>query len=232
MASLSTDNPHQPAKQPPITSCCPHHDTDQVTSVRNTFKTCRGGPISEASKQAFAVSLNSTTFPLADVRLLLGPESPDFIDLEFFLDGEVDQLGDQPGNFSSALAEKISEHFKEECAKELRKILQEKDAESMEGFKQRKIPDLEISQLGADAEAFRDAGCMLRFIAVRMRLNPAAALFVGKTCFPECFGGIAEIDDRPVPGWLALVAVAAGVLLIAVVYAWGTIIRRALTLEL
>ena len=228
MASLSTQNPHQ-ASNPPST-CCAHEDT-QAASIRKIFKTCRGGPISEASKSALAILFNGANFPLADVRLLLGPETGDFIDLEFFLDGETDQLGDNPGNFSSALAEKITEQFKEECAKDLRKILEEKDDEGMENFKQRKVPDLEISQLGPDSEAFRDAGCMLRFIAVRMRLNPAAAIFVGKTCFPELFGGVAEIDDRPVPGWLAAVAVAAGVLLVAVIYAWGTIIRRALSTE-
>ena len=218
MASLSTQNPHVAA--PP---CCSHH-----TSTADVFAACRGSPISQGSKLEFAINFQDTIFPLADVRSLLGAENKDgYVDLELFFDGEVDQLGSEPGNFSKSVAEKISQRYREERVEELRKILQNGNEGEMAKFKSRKMPDLEISQIGTNEEAFRDAGCMLRFLAVRLRLNIEAAQFLGRRCFPESFGGEAEIDDRPYPQWLNLVAVSAGILLLAVVYAWGQILRKA-----
>ena len=227
MASFNASNPHQGGSPPP--RCCSHdHPEEDLHAI---FKSCRGAPITEASKRIFSVNFLGSDFPLADVRLLVESKDPQHLDLEFFFDGELDQLGKQPGDFSKAFTERISEQLKDERANDLRRILQHKDVEGLEEFKKQNLPDLEIFQIGTDAEAFRDAGCMLRFVAVRLRLNPAAATFIGSKCFPEYFGLDEEIDDRPMPPWLALVAVSAGVLLVAVVYAWGQIIRKALAQE-
>jgi hypothetical protein len=77
--------------------------------------------------------------------------------------------------------------------------------------------------------AMREAGCMLRFVALRLWLDADTAMFVGQRAFPESFGGVDEEEDHdlPLPTWLKVFAVFTGILLLAAVYAWSQIIRRA-----
>jgi hypothetical protein len=223
MASLLTENPHNKPK----TCECTKHKVALLPLLPRTmkiFEHTRGQPISNRSKKSFELVHNSNTLPLADVRLLMPPATPQgLVNLEFFFDGEVKDLTSE-----AAFVEAVIAHVTQMYAASVRPLL----TQAIQDGNRSKIDEIKTMKILIQPfipNTIRDAGCMLRFVAVRLSLEHRIAAFVGREVFPEEFGGEADAeDDRPLPRWFSLLVLACLVAFLAVVFAWGNILMKAI----
>jgi hypothetical protein len=161
-------------------------------------------------------------FPLADVRLLIPPTSDELVNLEFFFDGEVQDLEQQESEFIMLAISRITELYATSLREQVSEMVKNKNAHE--------IKNLTTNIKPFTPNTIRDAGCMLRFVAVRLSLEPRIAAFVGREVFPEEFGGQIDPndDEGKLPAWFSLVVMACIVAFASVVFAWSRIISKAL----
>ena len=183
--------------------------------------------MADDSKHILSVKLGDDLFIMADIRLLKNVTHEDGrIPLEFFFDGETSMLkGRNPNgfvDFVNALESSINSCVQEYYSRKIRSIIMSQQG-SREDLKRTKFPDVKISAIGDPIEeAFRDAGCMLSFIAVRVSVSEECSVAIGGIVFPEQFGmKKPESDDKvPVPKWLLGMGLATLIVAVATVYAW------------
>ena len=220
-------------------SCCGSHNHLSTSEI---YAKIRGAPISEASKKKFLVHFEGKDVALADMRSLIGVCEKNCLNMEFFYDGELSDISDREG-FKNIVREKIICAYLDDRRSILSKAIMEKSEDStapsspassvakvkrrnpLAALKNRSSEDPVMEPLES---GMREAGCMMRFVGVGFRVDMEISTFLGRECFPEYFGGFEEEDNRPMPWWIGSVAVAAGVSLLACVYAWGTILQKAM----
>jgi hypothetical protein len=113
-----------------------------------------------------------------------------------------------------------------ECYKRRLKSAVENDT-SFSEFKSVSLPDTSLEPLRGDLDAsFRDAGCMLRFIAVKVYLTMDCAKAVGCVIFPGVFipGHQDNSKNDPIPRWILGLGATTAVMAVATVYAWAQIL--------
>ena len=164
---------------------------------------------------------------MADIRFLTLPKKgASSISLEFFFDGDTKELDGQLGRkeFLDALQVTVTQGVFEYFRRKIRRSIGSGD--QLSSLKYAQLPDDHISPVGATLDdAFRDAGCMLSFIAVRVSLTPECAEALGGIAFPDYFGmREASANDPPVPKWLIGMGATAVVMGIATIYAWARIL--------
>jgi hypothetical protein len=221
MASLRTRNPHSlnvvtaSDSDLPILSGC-----DASRDIESGWISCRGQAIADDVKLFMAVSLNERKFVLADARLLqLNSDvtvSPGHVALELFFDGELRDLGThERTQFIVSLQSSLSLGISEALRRRVRSLL----SSNPSAVKTLTRPDDRICPL---PDPFRDAGCVLTFIAVRFSLPLDAAAALGEVCFPEQFG-VADQETGKSPGWLIGFGVFTGLLGATVIAVWSSI---------
>ena len=221
--SLTTNNPHTKKN----TCKCTTHKIHTLAILPRTCKLyehTKGQAISIRSKEKFQVSHNGRDFPFADVRVLSPSASAEgLVNLEFFFDGEIKDLSSEQ-EFIEAVISHVSNLYTTALRAQLTEAIEHRNKKFIDEIKTAQVTITEFKP-----NTIRDAGCMLRFVAVRLALEPRIAAFVGKEVFPEDFGGEADLeDDRPLPRWFSVLILACLVAFVAVVFAWGQILKKAL----
>ena len=228
MASFKTSNPH--SKMVRSGECKRFYMLPKDThppKVENMWKDCSGDAVEDDSKRFLAVVVDQKEFILADIRLVGLKDLPGGprVVLEFFFDGETDDIASRQSkeSFISGLQGRVSW-----CIDEYyRRVIQTSAASrgSLSSLRSLERLDDIVQPVGDKIEdAFRDAGCMLRFVAVRVSLTPVCAFCIGCMVFPEHFGVVpvsSTFDKRdPLPSWIIAMGISTLVIGVAMVYAW------------
>jgi hypothetical protein len=199
------------------------------------WRTSFGCPVSDESKAQFSLECLGHQFTLADVRLWLEKhpqkgkkeQNTRQVHLEFFFDGMLSEIQDDPSAFEKAFEEMIEFQLQEKRRSEFRKKLETRkrrkdvlqvNAEDAEGgtsaigcpaddsewqaFLHKPVLPTELS-----IHARREAGCMLRFIVCQTSVSVSASEELGQIAFPEHFpidGKPQEIalSSKPLPKWV------------------------------
>ena len=231
MASLASQNPHAAAIKTRSYALSSSDGSSGSLGVIESYRSCHGSGVTKDSKHILSVRMEENEFLMADIRLIESiPCTNRDIVLELFFDGELSQLKDNKGDdlkqdfldsLQCSIMGCVQEYFKRRMQSSLSL------ADGLKSFRQLEFPDVTIHPIGTCVDdAFRDAGCMLSFIAVRIRMNQEAARAIGGVVFPSFFGmpdPEAEIDT-PVPKWLVGMGAATVVIGVATIYAWTRII--------
>lgn len=208
------------------------------------WRTSFGCPIADEAKAQFAIECHGHTFVLADVRLWLdkhqqrkGKElTKELVNLEFFFDGQLAEIQDDPAVFEKAFENLIENQLQARRMAEFRKKLstrrragtrtlmeENEDAEaSAEGSASKEDHSEWRSYLHKpvlptqlSVRSMREAGCMIRFIVCQTSISVSASEELGQLAFPEHFpidGKEQEIpvSTKPLPKWVyALYAITA-----------------------
>ena len=228
MASLNTTNPHSKrANGVRDNSSYSFPDLIPSSTVEQMWKSSSGDAVEDDSKRFLAVTLEGKEFVMADIRFVRvsdNPQQPRAI-LEFFFDGETDDVPTscRKQNFMSALQERISWTVDEFYRRLIKSSVA--SGSSLTSFRSSKRLDDSIVPVGTNIEdAFRDAGCMLRFVAVRVSLTSECAYCIGCLVFPENF----DVVDRDsmlgkhesLPAWIIAMGVSTVIMGVAMIYAW------------
>jgi hypothetical protein len=229
-ASLRTQNPHaKPADPAGI-----HHSSERCTemgesSVVERWVHCRGEAVADDSKHLLAVTHCGREYIMADIRFLSQSEDKSSLIFEFFFDGDCgtvrDSCPDGFLHFLTSIQSRVSDGIKEAFRRRLRSALGDKKA--MKKFSELQFPGTDVSYVGQSLDdAFRDAGCMLSFVAVRISMSPDCALTLGSIVFPELFGvkSHASPSDPPMPKWLVGMGFVTAIFAVATTYAWANIL--------
>jgi hypothetical protein len=228
--SVSSQNPHAkslPASPDTSESSTGCGEVELPNAIR--WSNCLGCAVADDSKSILAVRVGSEEYIMADIRLLPDIKGTDRITLEFFFDGDTDGLqGKHPCGFErflDSLQTTVEQGVQEYYKRRLTRAIGNKA--EMKSLKTARYPDTSIVNIGATMkDAFRDAGCMLSFIAVRVTLSEDCAAAIGGIAFPEAFGmkDSSASDDPPVPKWLIGMGFATFVVALGTVYAWANIL--------
>ena len=166
---------------------------------------------------------------MADVRFVLSEPGEGKVVLEWFFDGETDSLKDRNpcgfNQFVTALQSTVNNGVQEYYRRRITAAVNDPDA--MKRLRAESFPDVKITPVGPRIEdAFRDAGCMLSFIAVRVSMSNQCAAAIGAVVFPEAFGMRAASSDadQPMPKWLVGMGFATVVVALGTIYAWANIL--------
>lgn len=230
MASLESHNPHAMDRRV-VPSCHGRSGTGKFElGARDAFSKSHGSGVSVDSKRILAVRIGNDEYIMADIRLIEdSPEQLGTLVLEFFFDGELGHLkasyeGDVETQFLQSLQSSVTGCVQEYFKRKLRASMN--SSLNMSSFKSQKFPDITIQPVGSSTEeAFRDAGCMLSFIAVRVRVNEETAKAIGGVVFPSFFG-MPDLEAEmhsPVPKWLVGMGAATVIMGIATIFAWTRI---------
>lgn len=225
MTSLTSQNPHAVTSSRGDKSV-----TDSLESISVAWRLCSGCSVSDDSKHILAVKTDSNNFIMADVRFVREDDrAKGNLVLELFFDGECkDLLVDSGIGYSGFLEElQLSVQRTVQTYYERRLQVALSDPVQMKSFRSITYPDVTISLGGSCLDAsFRDAGCMLSFIAVRVSLSSECARAIGGIVFPETFGmPSSEVDEStPIPKWLMGMGVATVVVGIGTIYAWAQVL--------
>lgn len=227
MASLESINPHAKSR---ITSSITEElefSCSNFVSVAERWRKCVGDAVADDSKLHLAVKTNSKEYIMADIRVLTQPDKgASAIALEFFFDGDTKELDGQLGRkeFLDALQVTVTQGVFEYFRRKIRRSIA--SGSKLPTLKLAQLPDDHISSVGATLDdAFRDAGCMLSFIAVRVSLTPECAEALGGIAFPNYFGMQEDSsNDHPLPKWLVGMGATAVVMGVATIYAWTRIL--------
>lgn len=230
MASLKASNPHSVAGRDRNSSSI-KRDLSQIQgSVSSNWKLCSGDAISDDAKHLISVNFRGKTYILGDVRLVeRTSSSPGTILLEFFFDGEMEELSegskfDLKSDFLIALGESITRGVQEFYRRRFNFGLH--DSAMLAELKSDKFPDTSVLPVDPDLNnTFRDAGCMLRFIAVKVYLSEACAKAVGGVVFPHVFDRDFEENGAKahIPRWILGMGATTVVMGIATIFAWARI---------
>ena len=178
-----------------------------------------------------AVHQGKDEFIMADIRIVKiedDSKEPRIV-LEFFFDGETTDLPTEESQelFIASIQERISWTVDEYHRRVFKSMLA--SGSSLSPVRNLRRPDDEIRPVGNRiGDCFRDAGCMLRFIAVRISVTPECAQCIGVMVFPDHFGAAhdksIESAHENLPTWIIAMGVSTVVLGIAMVYAWFQIL--------
>lgn len=231
MASLSSTNPHARGNQNSSISS----DTTVTSAIRSSadeiWSKTAGDAVADNSKAILAVYFAGKAYIMADIRRLSGQLGlpKDAVALEFFFDGDLKEFGitdlliNMEG-FFEALQLTVRNGVKEYFRRKIGQIADQPFRRSE--LKSLKFPNDTVSYIGSHiSDAYRDAGCMLNFIAVRVYMSEACSECIGGLAFPEYFGMMdKKPHDPPIPKWLMGMAVTACLFAVAMVYAWAQIL--------
>lgn len=225
MASLSSSNPH-------ADSSSLHTKSTLSTSspVHAIWRACSGTAVDDDSKHLLTVKLEHSTYIMADVRFLRQDASnPRNLVLEMFFDGECDQLNSPTGSgydyFLRELQSSITSAVQVYFERRLRTAINERSR--MPELRSLAYPDVYITHAESSLEkSFRDAGCMLSFIAVRISVSIECARAVGGIVFPEMFGMPSHRTNKKeqIPKWIMGMGAATIIVGIGTIYAWSQIL--------
>ena len=169
----------------------------------------------------------SKEFIMADIRFvrLDGDLPQQRICLEFFFDGETSDVPNEESQklFIAAIQERISWTVDEYYRRVFKSLLTA--GCSLRAMRHVSRPDDQVRPVGDHiGDSFRDAGCMLRFIAVRLSLTPECAHCIGVMVFPDHFGASngdsSEPEKDALPAWIIAMGASTVVIGIAMIYAW------------
>jgi hypothetical protein len=226
MESLTTPNPHSERSVPLI---APSPEDSKQPDALVSWRNACGDAVSDESKKSLAVDILGIQYIMADVRLInrSGGDKGEYI-LEFFFDGECDQLTRQDGPGLSAFFEGLQVTIREAVSNEFRRRIKDliRNKAELSHLREQSFPNVEIVPAGSSLEnTFRDAGCMLSFIAVRMHVTEECANAIGAIAFPHHFrqGNAEKEVDTPVPKWLVGMGAATIVMGLGTIYAWTQI---------
>ena len=230
MASLRSDNPHANGS---VSAISPAHLGPMALgarAVQDRWKLALGDAVADDAKTLLAVRIHSHEYIMADIRHLIHPSSADehHVYLEFFFDGDSSGFGAKghsKADFLDALQSTVRIGVQEFYRRKLKQMIATGGSRSQ--YKDMQYPDDTIRYVGETlAASFRDAGCMLSFVAVRVSMSSECATAIGGIAFPEYFGSTADSSqtDRPVPRWLVGMAGTAAVMGVATIYAWSRIL--------
>ena len=232
MASLNTTNPHSKKSHRGNNQLCYQIPSDiSSEEVERMWKKCSGDAVEDDSKRFMAFIVNQKEFIMADIRFVSLAQSSGTsrVVLEFFYDGETDYIPsvETKENFMSGLQGRISWSIDEYY----RRLIQSRAGDRTFSSSLRSLKRLDDVALPVGAhieDAFRDAGCMLRFVATRVSVTPECAFCIGSLVFPEHFGvisGTAALDkSERLPAWIVAMGVSTVIIGIAMVYAWVQIL--------
>lgn len=255
--STTTRNPHTARKGRSLKELMAMKPADRIiTQWRGAF----GAPVSDEAKSQFGIECLGHRFDLADVRLWLekhpqkaGKEmQTDLVNLEFFFDGMLSEIQEDPPAFERAFAQMVESQLQERRRTEFRKKLQARQRRRTAGAE----PPLEVEGGGAaasvaddsDWKAFlkkpveptrlevrsvREAGCMLRFLVCQTSLSVSASEELGQVSFQEHFpvDGVEQEPSRstkPLPTWTYWMGLVTAICFLITVFAYMQIAKAAL----
>ncbi len=233
MASLSHSNPHSKQNSTAPVGKTGGMSTIRKDSVVGRWMSCKGDAISNDSKKLLAVIVGGNEYVFADLRFLETNADGRMV-FEAFFDGEIDALVASFPSKAVALTEfvrcvqEIVSFACLECFRQqIYKYAQDSDKAQLAAFRKTKQPDDTI-RLGRETleDSFRDAGCMLRFVAVRIAVTPECAACLGGIAFPTYFGlaDAKKEEDDKIPKWIVGLGATTVVFGIATIYAWAQIL--------
>jgi hypothetical protein len=235
--SKSTRNPHSAKKGRPLEELMKLKFEERIlVQWRQAF----GCPISDEAKAQFTIECLGHTFQLADVRLWLErhPQkgrqelNTRVVYLEFFFDGMLAEIQEDPAVFSKAFEDLIEKQLQAHRRKQFksklaarRRAVEARDAKAVttsvedaeggsskqddfaddrkwQAFLHRPVEPLELV-----VQSTREAGCMIRFIVCQTSISVSAAEQLGQLAFPEHFpidGKEQElsVSTKPLPRWV------------------------------
>ncbi|KAF4749639.1 hypothetical protein FOZ63_013411 [Perkinsus olseni] len=126
-------------------------------------------------------------------------DSEDGVRLELFYDGEIADVGTDLQGFINAIKASVSKGLQDRKMQRFRHMLERKNAghtDEWEKFMKETNEKgdvevkLDIDLNGATSaedtnSPFREAGCVLSFVAVSVTASPGTADLLGEICFPE-----------------------------------------------
>lgn len=178
-----------------------------------------------------AVNQGKHEFIMADIRIVkLEDDSKEQrIVLELFFDGETTDLPTDECKklFIASIQDRISWTVDEYYRRVFKSMLA--SGSSLCTVRNLRRLDDEIRPVGDRiGDSFRDAGCMLRFIAVRISVTAECAQCIGVMVFPDHFGAAHDKSIESVhenlPTWIKAMGVSTVVIGIAMIYAWFQIL--------
>lgn len=228
MASLRASNPHAISVTRKMNDVSNDSPSMGFEFVRSRWRSTSGEAISDDSKLLLSVVLGKMRFILADVRFVDQSKSPDGrVLLEFFFDGEMSDIS-QTGlkqeficSLGDSITRGVQEHYRRRFSFDL------DDAAKRAQIKGEKFPDTTVLPIAGDLDgSFRDAGCMLSFIAVKVYLSEECSRSIGGIVFPEIFirGFRESTSKEPVPKWIIGMGITTVVVGFATMYAWAQIL--------
>lgn len=196
------------------------------------------------------------TYSLSDVRLWMerhpknDQQEKGKIFLEFFFDGSPAELAGKEDVFTRAFENMIEKNLQEQRANEFRQKLAARgrrrkgaaDPAADEGggvegggesvgddewksYLHQAVPSTEFS-----FQAFREAGCMLRFLVCQTSLSVSASEVLGQISFQEHFPVDGKIvpskSDKPLPKWVYWMMVATVGMTSITLIAWWQVVRQ------
>jgi len=235
--SQSTRNPHSARKGRPLAELMklPHAERVLVQ-----WRTAFGCPIADDAKTQFSIECLGQTFILADVRLWIEmhPQKArkelhtSNVHLEFFFDGQLAEIAEDPKVFEKAFQDMIEFQLQEKRRTEFRKKLasrQSAGARKRAADPQATVDDAEgggsssscveddsdwraylnkpVPPTELNYRATREAGCMIRFLVCQTSLSVSAAEELGQAAFQEHFPIDGKEQDivpstMPLPKWV------------------------------
>jgi len=258
--STTTRNPHAAKKGRSLKELMAMKPADRVITQ---WRTAFGDPVSDEAKAQFGVECLGHRFDLADVRLWLenhpqraGKETrTDVVHLEFFFDGMLSEIQEDPPAFERAFAQMVEHQLQERRCVEFRKQLQARqrrknaggdaadaDAEGAGGggaesskqdseWKSFLKKPVEPTQLSV--RSMREAGCMLRFLVCQTSLSVSASEELGQIAFQEHFpiDGVEQDPSKstkPLPTWVYWMGLATLICALITIWSYMQIAKAAM----
>jgi len=230
MASLLTDNPHSNGEISVDLGSYGSTLGRSSTLIEMSWKNAIGDAVADDSKRILAIEMKNKEFIMADIRYIRSEKSTDSskVVVEFFFDGEIKDLkseDDMKPQFLSLLQTRIQECVNEYFRRVIKSL--SNDPNGRPKVRQLVQPDCRIDYVGTTIEdSFRDAGCMLKFIAVKIRISSECSNCIGAVVFPEHFGVTVSKSkiDPPLPKWILGMGAGAIILCVGMIYAWVQIL--------
>lgn len=216
--STTTRNPHSAKKGRALKELMAMKPAERIIIQ---WRTAFGCPLSDEAKAQFTIECLGHKFSLADVRLWLekhpqrnGKEqTTELVHLEFFFDGMLAEIQEDPSAFEKAFASMIESQLQEKRVSEFRnKLLARKRTVGSRSAAEKTDVSAEEAESGGsgsivaedDGEwrsylkkpvqptelslrSTREAGCMLRFLVCQTSLSVSASEELGQVAFQEHF---------------------------------------------
>jgi hypothetical protein len=200
-----------------------------ITQWRSAF----GSPLSDEAKAQFGIDCLGHRFDLGDVRLWLDmhpqragkEQKTNEVYLEFFFDGMLAEIEEDPPAFERAFAQMVESQLQERRRTQFREKLQarqrrksalkdsdsvaedggavcSKDDSDWKTYLKKPVEPTQIS-----VRSMREAGCMIRFLVCQTSLSVSASEELGQIAFQEYFpiDGVEQEESKstkPLPTWV------------------------------
>lgn len=261
--STTTRNPHSAKKGRSLKELMAMKPAERVITQ---WRTAYGCPLSDEAKAQFTIECLGHKFSLADVRLWLeqhqqrnGKEqTTELVHLEFFFDGMLAEIQEDPPAFEKAFAHMIESQLQEKRVSEFRDKLsaRKRTVGSRSAAEKASAEDAEDGGSGSivaedesewrsylkkpvqptelSLRSMREAGCMLRFLVCQTSLSVSASEELGQVAFQELFpidGVEQEIkpSTKPLPTWVYWMGLFTTLFALMAFYAFFQVFKAALT---